>query len=570
MRNQDKSPARMSATLVKILEVGKGRLLIAGALFAVAFFVVAVRLFDVATLSRQKDGVAAGKTAEHRVRIRRADIVDRNGVLLATSLPVSALFADPKKVFDPLDAARRIVSVLDHLELAHVEEQLRREIRFVWIERNLTPAQHQRINNLGIPGLYFQEEYRRFYPQANLSAHVVGFTDTDMKGLRGIEKHFDAMLHSGVPVTLSIDIGVQHILREEIARQIAEFNGIGGAGVIQDVDTGEIVAMVSLPDFNPAKAKNAPAEVRFNRAVQGRYEMGSTLKILNTTLALESGVGTMQSIFDATHPIRFGRFIINDYHPKRRPLSLPEVFVYSSNIGSVKIALKYGTAAQVAFMRDLGLHERVPLELPERSSPLLPTPWREINTVTIAFGHGIAITPVHLTDAVSTIVNGGMRWPVTLLKRTSVDDTIVATRVISEKTAASIRRLLRLVVTNGTGSKADASGYLVGGKTGTAEKPGKTGRYVRRKLLSSFVSAFPIHDPRYVVMVMIDEPKGTRKSHGFATGGWVAAPAVKRIVARSAQLLGIHPIAEDSPEIRQILDLKLEPPSTGQHRLASF
>jgi cell division protein FtsI (penicillin-binding protein 3) len=551
------------------IEVGRNRLLVAGAFFAVAFALVAVRLVDIAVLRGLNEPSVVRESSSAVLKTGRADIVDRNGMLLATSLSVPSLYADPKDVIDPDESARRLAGVLDHLDVADVAKKLRGKKRFVWIQRGLTPRQQYQINALGLPGLHFQREERRVYPQGSLASHVVGFSGTDATGLGGIEKQFDGMLRDGAkPLALSVDIRIQHILREEIGRQMKAFNGIGGAGVMLDANTGEVIAMVSLPDFDPNLVGTASEEARFNRATLGVYEMGSTFKIFNTALALESGSATMTSGYDATKPIRIARFTINDYHAKRRWLSVPEIFMYSSNIGSVKMAMDYGSEAQRDFMGKLGFLKPVALELPERGAPMSPKPWRRINTMTIAFGHGIAVSPLHLASGVATVVNGGIRWPVTILKP---DPTVrlLGRQVISEKTSAQMRKLLRLVVENGTGRKAAAEGYLVGGKTGTAEKPGKRGAYARKSLLSSFVSAFPMHDPRYVVLVMIDEPKGNKESHGYATGGWVAAPAVKRIVSRSAPLLGIHPFDEESPEIRQVLDIQ-SPKEKGRKRLASF
>ena len=298
-----------------------------------------------------------------------------------------------------------------------------------------------------------------------------------------------------------------------------------------DVNTSEIVAMVSLPDFDPNRRDRISENAIFNRATLGVYEMGSTFKIFNTAMALDYGTTTMQDGYDASKPIRIARFTINDDHAKGRWLSVPEIFMYSSNIGSVRMAMDVGGERQRAFMERLGLLAASAVELPERGRPLSPSPWRPINTMTISFGHGIAISPVQLANGVSAIVNGGVRHPATLLRRDSAE-MLMGERVVSEKTSRVMRRLLRLVVENGTGRNANAKGYLVGGKTGTAEKPGRDGAYRRKALLSSFVAAFPVNDPRYVVLAMVDEPKGNKSSYGYATGGWVAAPAVKRIVER--------------------------------------
>jgi cell division protein FtsI (penicillin-binding protein 3) len=560
---------RIEGTAKQAIEVGRNRLLVAGTFFAVAFALIAVRLVDISVLRGLNEPSVVQESASPVLKTGRADIVDRNGMLLATSLTVPSLYADPKDVIDPREAARSLVTVLDQLDPAVVEAKLRVPKRFVWIQRGLTPRQQYQINALGIPGLHFQREERRVYPQGSLASHVVGFSGTDAAGLGGIEKQFDATLRDGArPLALSMDIRIQHILREEIGRQMVEFQGIGAAGVMLDANTGEVIAMVSLPDFDPNLVGTAPDDARFNRATLGVYEMGSTFKIFNTALALEAGTATMTSGYDATNPIRIARFTINDYHAKRRWLSVPEIFKYSSNIGSVKMALDYGSKAQREFMGKLGFLKATPVELPERGAPMAPRPWRKINTMTIAFGHGIAVSPLHLASGVATVVNGGIRWPVTVLKR-DLEERAVGQQILSRGTSEAMRKLLRLVVETGTGRKAAAEGYLVGGKTGTAEKPGKRGAYARKSLLSSFVSAFPMHDPRYVVLVMIDEPKGNKKSHGYATGGWVAAPAVKRIVARSAPLLGLHPFDEESPEIRQVLDIQ-SPKAKGRKHLASF
>ena len=560
---------RIQGNAKQAIEVGRNRLLVAGVFFAFAFTLVAVRLVDIAVFRGIGEPSVMRERSATVLKTGRADIVDRNGMLLATSLSVPSLYADPKEVIDAEAAARRLITVLDHLSAAEVTAKLQAPKRFVWIQRGLTPRQQYRINSLGIPGLHFQREERRVYPQGSLTSHIVGFAGTDSVGLGGLEKQFDGMLRDGAqPLKLSLDVRIQHILREEIGRQMVNFNGIGGAGVMLDANTGEVVAMVSLPDFDPNLTGTAAEDARFNRATLGVYEMGSTFKIFNTALALDSGSATMDSGYDATNPIRIARFTINDYHAKRRWLSVPEIFMYSSNIGSVKMALDFGSDAQRGFMDKLGFLAPVSVELPERGTPMAPSPWRQINTMTIAFGHGIAVSPLHLASGVASIVNGGTRWPVTVLKR---DPAVraVGKQVISKRTSKQMRQLLRLVVENGTGRKAAAEGYLVGGKTGTAEKPGKSGAYARKALLSSFVAAFPIHDPRYVVLVMIDEPKGNKESHGYATGGWVAAPAVRRIVSRSAPLLGLFPMDEESPEIRQVLNIEL-PLEKGRKRLASF
>jgi len=548
------------------IETGRNRLILAGCLVGLAFTAIGVRVVDLAALRDHNEPRAAATAADTTLAVGRADIVDRNGMLVATSLRTPSLYADPREILDPEEAAFRLATVLRDTNPAETAAKLAANRRFVWLKRNLTPREHQEINSLGIPGLHFQDEWKRIYPQGALTAHIVGYTDVDDRGIAGVESSFDDTLRGGrEPLRLAIDLRVQHIVRDELARQIAAFDAIGGTGVVLDVETGETIAMVSLPDFDPNVAGQVDPDTRFNRATLGVYEMGSTFKIFNTAMALDLGTASMRSGYDATHPIKISRFTINDFHGKKRWLTVPEIFKYSSNIGSVKMALDVGGERQRAFLAGLGMLRETTVELPERGLPLAPNPWRPINTMTIAFGHGLSISPLHLASGVATVVNGGIRQPVTLLR---ADTPSPGERVISESTSDSMRRLMRLVVQDGTGSKADALGYIVGGKTGTAEKVGGRGGYKRKSLLSSFVAAFPMQAPRYVVLVMVDEPKGNKESHGYATGGWVAAPAISRIVARAAPLLGVAPVDPEAPEIRR--DLMIEMPGEGGKRLASF
>lgn len=557
---------RLEGHAKQAIETGRNRLILAGCLMALAFTAVGVRVVELSALRDHNEPGVATVSPDARLAVGRADIVDRNGLLVATSLRTPSLYADPQEVLDAEDAAFRLSTVLPGINPAETAVKLASDRRFVWLKRNLTPREQQEVNSLGIPGLHFQDEWKRIYPQGSLTAHVVGFTDVDDRGIAGVESSFDDVLRGGrEPLRLSIDLRVQHIVREEVARQIATFNAIGGAGVVMDVETGETVALVSLPDFDPNIPGRMDPDALFNRATLGVYEMGSTFKIFNTAMALDSGTATMRSGYDATHPIRISRFTINDDHAKARWLSVPEIFKYSSNIGSVKMALDVGTEGQKAFMAKLGMLREIAIELPERGRPMVPSPWRPINTMTIAFGHGLSVSPMHLVSGVASVINGGIRYPATLL---ATDIPARGERVVSEKTSHSMRQLMRLVVEEGTGRKADTPGYLVGGKTGTAEKAGGRGGYRQKSLISSFVAAFPMQAPRFVVLIMVDEPKGTKETFGYATGGWVAAPAVSRVIARSAPLLGVAPVDPESPEIRR--DLMIELPAEGGKRLASF
>jgi cell division protein FtsI (penicillin-binding protein 3) len=556
---------QLDGSAKRVLETGRTRLLVTGALFAIAFAVVALRLTSVALLQQgEEPRIAQGGTA-NTLPVERADIVDRNGVVLATSLPTASLYANPHQVLDPDAAASQLVGVLKELSQAEVASRLSADKSFVWLKRNLTPREQYQVNRLGIPGLYFQTEERRVYPQGALTAHVVGFTDIDNRGLAGIEQSFDDVLRdSRRPVRLSIDVRLQHILREELGRAIADFTGIGGAGAILDVTTGEMLALVSLPDFDPNQPGTASDDARFNRASLGIYEMGSTFKIFNTAMALDSGVVHLNDQFDATKPLQIGGFPIRDYHGKNRWLSVPEIFMYSSNIGSARMADQVGGEAQKAFFGRLGMLRPASIELPEVGQPLYPGTWRRINTMTISYGHGLAVSPMHLVSGVAAVINGGVMRPATLIAR-APGEVSAGERVISAETSLTMRKLLRLVVEAGTGKNADVPGYVVGGKTGTADKQSGNG-YNRNSRLASFIGAFPMNDPRYVVLVMVDEPKPNATSFGYATGGWVAAPAVGRVVQRMAPLLGLMPEPVDAPTMAN--DLLIAVNATEEARAA--
>jgi cell division protein FtsI (penicillin-binding protein 3) len=564
------APVALDEPTKQVLETGRSRLLVTAALFTLAFAVIGVRLIDVTLIKPAVDPKAAQapRSAQPpRTEMARADIVDRNGVLIATTLASPSLFANPKQIADPADAAKKLVGVLPDLSEAEVTAKLAAsEKSFVWLKRHLTPKQQFEVNRLGIPGFQFEREERRVYPDGNLAAHVVGYSGIDNKGLAGIERGMDEVLkESREPLRLSLDIRVQHIMHEELTRAVEEFGAIGGTGIMMDVRNGELVSMVSLPDFDPNKPGTATPERIFNRATLGAYEMGSIFKIFNTAMVIDNRVGNLNSSYDATKSIHIGRFTIEDYHAKRRWLTMAEIFMYSSNIGSVKMALEAGTDRQKEFFQRLGMTKTPAIEIPEVAAPLVPSPWREVNTMTIAFGHGMSVTPLHMATGVSAMVNGGMLRQATILKR---PDSYVPSgqQVVSPRTSEDIRRLMRLVVEQGTGTMAAAPGYVVGGKTGTAEKVSGKG-YARKALLSSFVAAFPINDPKYLILVMVDEPHGTKKTFGYATGGWVAAPVVSRVVTRAAPLLGVKPIDENTPEIRQAL--RIDQPQLQVKKLAS-
>jgi len=542
---------RIEGTAKQTLETARHRLVITGILFALAFTIVALRLVDVTVLKDAGEPRLA-RAPKAELQMGRADIVDRNGVLLATSLATASLYANPKLVIDPADAAAKLARTLPGIDAKETAAKLASDRSFVWIKRNLTPRQQYEVNRLGIPGLFFQREEHRVYPHGVLTSHVVGFTNIDNRGLAGIEQYYDEwLLQSSEPLQLSIDIRVQHLLREELAASIDEFQAIGGAAMGLDLAAGELPGMVSLPAFGGNTPSRSPPENRFNRNTLGVYEPGSTFKIFNTAMALDYGVSTLATSYDATKPIRVSRFTISDYKGQNRWLSVAEIFMYSSNIGSVRMMLDVGRDRQREFLDRLGFLKAPTIELPEVAAPLVPSPWREVNAMTISFGHGISVTPLQLVVGTAAIVNGGILHPVTLIQRRG-DEPIPGERVISARTSEQMRKLMRLVVEKGSGKSANVPGYLVGGKTGTAEKI-VNGRYKKDSRISSFVGAFPMNAPRFLVYAMLDEPKGNKSTFGYATAGWVVAPMISRIVSRIAALYGIAPVDETEPAVRDQL-----------------
>jgi cell division protein FtsI (penicillin-binding protein 3) len=552
-------PPRLDEDVRKALDMGRARMLVAGLFMLLAFALVGGRLTQLAMLgdSEQRHPVV------HRIAEKplkpRADIVDRNGEVLATDLPTASLYANARRLLDPQEAAHGLVTVLPDLEYDRTLKKLQSGRTFVWLRRNLTPREQLEVTALGIPGIDFIPEFSRVYPHGPLLSHLLGYVDSDNTGIAGLEKRFDETLDgTDAALQLTIDLRVQHIMREELRSAMLEFRARAAAGVVLDTSNGEVVSLVSLPDFDPNHPGKARDTARFNRATLGVYELGSTFKVFTAAMALDSGIAGMGGRYDATRPLKVAQYTIRDYHAKRRWLSLPEVFIYSSNIGAALIARDIGGKRQQDYLRRLGMLDPVPLEIPETGRPIVPSPWRAVNTMTIGFGHGLAVSPLHLASGVAAVANGGVVHEPTLIKTPRGGTDAAGQRVFSEATSLQLRKLMRLTVLNGTGRNAEVPGYPVGGKTGTAEKPGRQG-YAGKSLLSSFVAVFPITQPRYVVLAMLDEPRGNESTNGNATGGWVAAPVVRKVIGRIAPMLGVAPTAPDAPELRKLqLDIKSE------------
>ena len=558
-----------------ILNRTRSRLIVAASGFGVLFGAVALGLadamvFDPAEPRRLHAMAAAQRPVEHQPQ--RGPITDRNGEILAVSLPVTALYANQREIQDPAGTARRLARILPQLDEERVTARLTGDRQFAYIARSLTPREQQAVNSLGVPGLYFEQAERRAYPQGRAAAHILGGVDVDGNGIAGVEKYFDERLRGlrTSPLRLSIDVRVQLALRDAVQRAMTDFNGIGGTGILMDVQTGEVIGMISLPDFDlsdPVSREDRPMtreeqgnNPRFNRLTVGVYEPGSTFKLFTAAAALELGVMNVWNGYDASRPIRIGRHEINDFRGKNRWLALPEIIAYSSNLASAHMAVAIGTQRHREFMVRLQMGSRLQIELPEVALPLIPRPqdWREINTMTIGFGHGISVTPLHVVNATAALANGGILRQPTLLARPP-GEVIEGTRVISERTSETMRRLMRAAVTEGSAKGADIPGYFVGGKTGTAQKTGPRGGYLENKRIAAFVGAFPMHAPRYAIYVMVDEPKPNARSHGFATAGWVAAPAAGMVIRSVAPILGMMPETERMAEIQASIHIPLQP-----------
>ncbi|SHK08763.1 cell division protein FtsI (penicillin-binding protein 3) [Roseomonas rosea] len=554
-----------------VLEKSRGRLVLAAAGFGLLFGAVALK----ATIATVIDPREPRRIAQPRSTATpsaepvtgRAPITDRNGEILAVSLPVTALYANPRQVENPAEVAQRLARVLPQLDASRLVGRLSGERQFSYLARALTPREKQAVNDLGIAGLHFEEGERRYYPQGRAAVHVLGNVDVDGAGLSGMERYHDERLRARPhdPLRTSIDIRVQLALRDAVAKAIDDYTGIGGAGVVLDINTGEIMAMVSLPDYDAGDIGAATTEQRFNRVTVGTYEPGSTFKLLTAAAALEFGTANVNtSSFNASSPIRYGRFTISDYKGKGRWLTFPEVLAYSSNLGAAHMAQGFGPQRQREFMQRMGMLSRIGVEITETALPLVPPAngWRDINMLTIAFGHGISVTPLHVVSGVAAIANGGILRQPTLLAQPP-GTVREGTRVVSERTSETMRRLMRLVVTDGSGKGADVPGYFVGGKTGTAQKTGPRGGYLPNKRIAAFVGAFPMNAPRYAVYVMVDEPNPNARSHGYATAGWVAAPAAGSVIARIAPVLGLVPENPQEPSILQAVGIPLQPGRPG-------
>jgi cell division protein FtsI (penicillin-binding protein 3) len=523
----------------------KTRIVMTMAVFFTIYSTIAGRLVY---LGLQNPDLSGGP--ENRVTASRPDIVDRNGEVLATDIKTASLFAEPRRIVDADEAIEKLSTVLPEIDYEQTYRKLKSGAGFVWLQRQLTPKQQSDIMALGVPGLGFRTEKRRFYPSGETSSYIVGLTNIDNQGISGMEKYIDEqglsdLQASGLavakdlkPVKLSIDLRVQHVVRDEIAAGLERYRAIGAGAVVLNIKTGEVVAMASVPDFDPNNPYNAQEKDRLNRMSAGLYEMGSTFKSFTSAMTLDSGKATMNSRFDASHPIRVGHQAIHDFHGKNRVLSLPEVFLYSSNIGSAREAELVGIEGHREFLHRLGILDRMQTELPEVARPTEPKVWKQVNSFTIAFGHGVSTTPLQAAVGCAALMQGYLIEP-TFLVRSEQDAMAVAKKVVSDKTVEGMRYLYTLNAEKGSARNARVPGYRVGGKTGTAEKV-INGRYSKELNFNTFVAAFPMDDPQYLVFTIADAPHPEKPGMTDVAANNAGVMA-GNIIRRAAAMLGVKP-----------------------------
>ena len=536
----------------------EGRLLVLAGMFLCAFVLVGGRM---ALLAQSEPGEPRTSVAGADILAQRADITDREGRILATNFDTHSLYAQPEDMVDPGHAADKLVEIFPDLDRARLIRDFTGDRKFLWIKKTISPEQQQAVHDIGEPGLLFGPREMRLYPNGRLAAHVLGGASfgregvhaAEVVGVAGVEKYLDEALRDPAraerSLTLSLDLSVQAAMEQVLQGGMRIMNAKGASGILMEVDTGEVVAVASLPDFDPNDRPALPTSGHqddsplFNRAVQGVYELGSVFKVFTIAQALELGLVTPDTMINTESPLTWGRFRIRDFRNYGAELSVEKVIVKSSNVGTARIAMDIGAARQRAFLDKLGFMDASPLEITEASgsTPLLPKNWSEISTMTISYGHGLSTSPMHLAAAYATIANGGRRIVPTLLRD---DANAPGERVVSEATARAMRKMMRNVVTEGTASLGEVEGYAVGGKTGTADKPKPTGGYYDDKVIATFASVFPSDDPEYVLVVTLDEPVERSGSEPRRTAGWTAVPVASEVIRRVAPLLGLRPEIE--------------------------
>ena len=519
--------------------------------FAAVYLVIGGRLVQLGVKPEVPASVKS--SASDEVSAARPDILDRNGEILAMDVKTVSVFAEPRRIIDKDEAVELITAVLPDVDAVDLRKRLGAKRGFVWVKRTITPKQQQEIFQLGLPGIGFMPDNKRVYPNGPLAAHVLGFANVDNIGIAGMEKYIDgqglADLHGAgfnlanadlKPVQLSLDLRVTHAVRDELVLGMAKFKAKAAAAAIMDVNSGEIIAMASLPDYDPNHPEDALEPDKINRMTVGVYEMGSTFKAITIAMALEANKVNLNTRLDARDNLRYGRFTIHDFHATRKMLTVPEVFYHSSNIGTAKMALMVGVPGHQAFLRKMGQLDRLRTELPESASPLIPKNWGELNTMTIAFGQGLNVAPLQALMAVGALSNGGMLMKPTFLKRNEADAAKDAVRVVRPEVSESMRYMMRLNAEIGSAKAVNINGYYVGGKTGTADKI-VHGHYSKDKVFTTFMAIAPADKPKYLFLTLMDEPQAVPGTFGYHTAAWNAGDVTGKIIERVGPLLGVPP-----------------------------
>ena len=539
----------LNSELSSVIASSKLRAMFLALGFLLIYFVILIRVTYL-SISDEYSIIQANI----RKNITRGNIIDRNGKVLATSIPAYSISANPKKIVDEKNTVSLINNIVSINKDIVTKDIFNTEKTFVWIKRGITPSQKKQIEDIGIPGIEFQPENKRVYPYKNITSHIIGYTGIDNEGLSGIEKYHDEILMSVQEgqknIQLSIDIDIQSIVSEELESTVKEFGALAGSGIVADLSNGEILAMVSKPDFNPHNNINLTSNNTFPMSSLGVYEIGSVFKPVLIGIAFDTKTASMRDAYNLAN-FTVGKFLIKDYHKHDGWRTIPEIFIHSSNIGMAQIALETGQKNISSYMKKLGLFDRLSLEIPETGTPIIPKQkeWSDISIVTMSYGYALSITPAHFVQSMIPILNGGKFFPLTLIKDKNQDNGKV---IMKELVSKEMRKLFRLNVVIGTGKKSEVRGYLVGGKTGTANKI-KNGKYSQNNRMSSFIATFPSHDPKYLIYILLDDPKGNQSTYGFGTAGYTVAPCISRIISRMVGILNMSPIDENDESIKNEL-----------------
>ena len=544
----------------------KIKLLTCSLLLTLSFAIVGYRTISLASINKENVLSKVNTNIKSKSSQKlRGNIYDRENRILATSINTLSLNINPQEILNKHETVSKLIKIFPQLEREFLFKKLNSNKKHINLIREISPREYYNLLQMGIEGLKIETKTKRIYPNNTLASHILGATDIDSNGIAGIEKKFDDQLRQNQNVSLSIHSGIQHITRTLLLEQIKKFEAEGGAGIIMNAKNGQVYSIVSLPDYNANNYNSILNTKLFNKATKGIYELGSTLKLITAAIAFESNLMNENELFDVSKPLKISSRVITDFHPLNYSINIPEVIVHSSNIGSAKIAEKFGSSIQLKYLESFGLFNKLSLEIPELGTPQVLMDKKVLSTMTISYGHGISITPLHLASVTATIVNDGIKVNPTLIKNKKIEKSGL---IISKETSTKMKSIMRLVVSNkhGTAKKAEAPGYLIGGKTGTAEKIKPSGGYLKEENIVAFTGAFPINDPRFIITIMIDNPKGQKFSNGYRTAGWVVAPVVKKLVTRIAPILGVKPQLKSSSKFsKDLLNYKIRGKNNGKN-----